>query len=378
MNGSFDIPADGPDLYRTFVVPLDLDEDKWVKAIELRPEARPVVHHVLFFLDASGTARKKDAADKKTGFRGMGFPISGRLGGYVPGPTRPPLPLDLAYALPKGSDLILQTHFHPIGKAMSESFTVGLYFADKAPSRKLVNIQVPPGFGRGMKIDIPAGESDYRVTDSFTLPTDAEAVGVTAHAHYVCQEMKMTATLPGGEKISLLYIDDWDLNWQDRYTYAKPISLPAGTVLTTELVYDNSAANPDNPFSPPQRIVWGNESTDEMGSITLMLVPKEDDMERLLTVASRVDQLRAAGPVLNKGLLTLLDNLPAIAKRADKNKDGVLQESEVGERLRTRLFRNWDSNKDRVLDKQELEKLYETLERVRNQQKKERKEAPGA
>ena len=67
-----------------------------------------------------------------------------------------------------------------------------------------------------------------------------------------------------------MQIDDWDLDWQDRYLYAEPVNLPAGTVITTDIVYDNSADNPENPYQPPQRIRWGRQSNDEMGSITLM------------------------------------------------------------------------------------------------------------
>ncbi len=295
----------------------------------------------------------------------MGFPVTGRLGGYVHGSTAPPLPGDLAYHLPRGADLVLQTHFHPIGKAMTEQFTVGIFFADKPPARPLANNHVPPGFGRGMKIDIPAGQSDYRITDTYTLPVDVEAVCIGGHAHYVCQEMKMTATLPDGTTTPLLFIDDWDLNWQDRYTFAEPVPLPAGTVIKSELRYDNSAANPDNPFSPPQRIKWGRESTDEMGSITLMVVPKDVKDARLLGASSELSQVGAAGALVETGVLKLLENLPAMVKLADKNKDGRLQEAEVGERMRTRLFRNWDANADKVLDEAELKGLYETLDAAR-------------
>ncbi len=361
----FDVPADGPDIYRSFVIPLDLPEDKWVKAIELRPAARSVVHHVLFFLDDSGTARARDGEDGQPGFRGMGFRISGRLGGYVPGSTPGPLPDDLAWPLPAESDLVLQTHFHPVGKAATEQLTVGLFFADTPPSKTMVGIQVPPGFGRGMGIDIPPGEDDYRVEDSFTLPVDVTAYTVGGHAHYVCQEMQMTATFPNGRVEPLLYIDDWDLNWQDRYTFKQPVDLPAGTVLKTVLVYDNSESNPDNPFSPPRQIAWGRESTDEMGSITLSVTAAEESDTRTLFAATRLQQSRVAGEAVARGIAALLDNLPALVHRADANADGRLQESETPPRLRKRLFENWDRDRNGELDPEELAALYKVIETIR-------------
>lgn len=365
MDRSYEVPADGADIYRNFVVPLDLDEDKWVKAVELRPAARSVVHHVLFFLDDSGTARTLDGKDGKAGFKGMGFRVSGSLGGYVPGSTSGPLPQDLALPLRKGSDLVLATHFHPSGKSETEQLTVGLFFADKAPSKTLVGVQVPPGFGRGMGIDIPPGENNYRVVDSFTLPVDVEAIAVNGHAHYVCREMKMTAALPDGEVKPLLFIDDWDLNWQSRYNFKEPVSLPAGTVLTTELIYDNSEGNPDNPFSPPRRVKWGRESTDEMGSITLQVTAADESQSKLLLAATRFDQSRVGGNAVANGIAKLLDNLPALVKQGDANRDGRLQESEAPQRLRDRLFDNWDADKNGELDEAELKALYQLIDALR-------------
>ncbi|MEM7145385.1 MAG: hypothetical protein AAF591_09630 [Verrucomicrobiota bacterium] len=361
MDSSYAVPADGPDLYRSFVIPLDLPEDKWVTAIELRPEARSVVHHVLYFLDESGAARKLDGQDGQPGFRGMRFRVSGRLGGYVPGAAPQHLPANLAYPLPKGSDLVLQTHFHPSGKAVEEQFTVGLFFADKRPDKTLANIQVPPAFGRTMKIDIPAGEKDYRIKDTFKVPVDSVAHSVGGHAHYLCEEMKLTATLPDGTSKSLLYINDWDLDWQDRYTFKEPVSLPAGTILTSELTYDNSADNPDNPTIPPVRVKWGRESTDEMGSITLMVTAADEAEVSQLVRASRMQQLAGATGDVLKNIIgaAYIKNLPQVVKRLDANADGKLQEKEIPEHIRPRLLDRLDLDKDRQLNKSELQLLYD-------------------
>ncbi len=62
----------------------------------------------------------------------------------------------------------------------------------------------------------------------------------------------------------LIDIPTWNYNWQDEYYYERPIRLKAGTKLVVEAVFDNSAANPSNPSSPPKRVTWGEETTDEM------------------------------------------------------------------------------------------------------------------
>lgn len=113
MDQAFDVPADGPDLYRNFVLPLNLTADKWVTAIDIRASARAVVHHALYFRDETGSARKLEGKDGQPGFSGMGFRGSGQLGGWAVGATPAKLPDDLAWPLPKGSDLVVQTHFHP-------------------------------------------------------------------------------------------------------------------------------------------------------------------------------------------------------------------------------------------------------------------------
>jgi hypothetical protein len=92
----------------------------------------------------------------------------------------------------------------------------------------------------------------------------------------------MTARLPGSEvKQELFNIPRWDFNWQERYYFTEPLRLPAGTRIDVEIAYDNSADNPANPFTPPQRVAFGRESTDEMGSVILEMLPvRSDDLPK--------------------------------------------------------------------------------------------------
>ncbi len=307
MSEAFTVPAGGPDIYRNFAIPLNLDEDRWVKAVDFRPGARSVVHHSLFFVDATGAARKLDEDDPKPGYSGQmgigrgalrgllgrgrqnregglsrGGALGGSLGGWAVGAQTRELPDGLAFFVPKGSDLILSTHFHPSGKEERELSTVGLYFADKPPAKSFTGIQLPPLFGVFEGIDIPAGAKEYAISDSFVLPVDVKAFGASAHAHYLGKQMKLTATTPDGNIKTLLWINDWDFSWQDQYQFKEFVPLPKGTRLDVKISYDNSAENPRNPSSPPKRVRWGAESNDEMGSMSLLVVAaNEADMPRL-------------------------------------------------------------------------------------------------
>ena len=373
MPNAFNVPANGPDIYRSFVFPLQLPEDKWIKAIEYRPTATSSVHHAIFLLDESGNARKLDGSDGQPGIEGMNFlggglsqnikekmgnlnprkvqqdtPVNnalGRsLGAYVPGWTPARLPRDLALKLPQGSDIVMQTHFHPSGKKEQEQGQIAIYFADVPPSQLIVPIQVPPMFGVTTGLKVPPGEKNYVIQDSFQLPVDVELVSVGAHAHYICREIKMTAQWPDGTRQRLLQIDDWDLDWQDRYYFKDRIRLPAGTVLTSKLVYDNSSDNPENPNDPPKEIRWGRESGDEMGSVNLQVVAVDENSRPSLESAIHKHFLQS----ISKG--SLVDLLMQL----DTNRDGGLQKKEAPPGMAKR-FNLLDRNRDGKLDPNELQ-----------------------
>ena len=112
----FTIPAQGEDIYRCFVLPTDLPEDKYLRAIEYHPGNRKIVHHILGYVDVTGSARKKDEMEPGVGymcFSGPGVPTHGDLGGWAPGVEPSFLPDGIARSLPKKADLVVQVHYHP-------------------------------------------------------------------------------------------------------------------------------------------------------------------------------------------------------------------------------------------------------------------------
>jgi hypothetical protein len=286
-----EVPADGPDLYRNIVLPLDLPGDQWITAVDYEPTARKVVHHALFFLAPASEAASVNeddilpglslrslfggrgrgrGPDGGTGARSQQGEAAGGIGGWVPGMTPRFFPDGIAQSLPAHSSVIAQLHLHPSGKAEHEEGRIALYFAKTPPTKSLTSVQVPPMFGFAMGIDVSPGQQHYEIRDSFVLPVDVEALGARGHAHYLAKEMKLTATLPDGSTRGLLWISDWDFGWQDSYFYKTPLILPKGTRLDAEISYDNSADNPRNPNTPPKRVTWGLGSFDEMGSMTLL------------------------------------------------------------------------------------------------------------
>lgn len=269
MGESFTVPASGPDLFQNFVLPIDIPEDKLVAAVEFHPGNKRVVHHAVLFLDDKGQARKLDAATPGPGyanFGGPGFLPSGALGGWAVGNTARRLPNDMGRYLKKGSDLVVQVHYHPTGKLETDQSEAGLYFVDK-PVSELVKEKaklVGSIWMANYEMDIPAGASDYRRFTIYTLPKDVIMVGIVPHMHLLGKSMRVTATQPKQQPETLIDIPVWNYNWQDEYYYEQPIRLKAGTKIVVEAVFDNSADNPSNPSSPPQRVTWGEETTDEM------------------------------------------------------------------------------------------------------------------
>jgi hypothetical protein len=283
MTVPFKLAADGHDQYRAFVLPLDVTEDKFVSAVEFRPDNRKIVHHALYFLDANGAAAKKekdthDGNPGYTAFGGPGFLPTGSLGGWAPGASADPLPENWGRMVRKGSDLVVQVHFHPDGKDESETFSLGIYYTKTRPQHIVVG-----GNAHSFKINIPPGDKNYVVTGKYTVPVDVDLIGITPHAHLICREMKGIADTPDGKEIPLIWIKDWDFNWQGTYHYAEPVKLPAGTVVHMTYTYDNSVDNIHNPNTPPKQIHYGEQTTDEMAFLFMEASPsKTTDYQNLM------------------------------------------------------------------------------------------------
>jgi len=189
---------------------------------------------------------------------------------WAPGKVPTPPDPARAWRLDEHTDLVVQLHLQSRGKEETVEPSIGLYFSDRPPTQQLFTLRVgdPP-------IDIPPGEKRYAIHADYTLPADVDVLNVFPHAHYLAKTMRSWATLPDRTEKHLLEIDAWDFNWQDSYTYVEPVSLPAGSTISMEIVYDNSADNIRNPNHPPKRVTTGETSSDEMGNMTFEVLPHD-------------------------------------------------------------------------------------------------------
>jgi hypothetical protein len=279
----YTLQAEGTDVFRIFVVPIPVSAERYVRGIEFHPGTARVLHHANIRVDRTPASRALDDADPAPGYSGLilrsaEYP-DGHFLGWTPGQVAPLVPDALSWRLAKGTDLVIEAHMQPSGKAENVQPSVGFYFGDQPPTRTPAMLRL----GR-QTIDIPAGESRYVVTDSYVLPVDVDVQALQPHAHYRAREVRGDATLPDGTSKRLLLIKDWDFRWQHVYRYVTPLALPKGTRLSMQYIYDNSPSNPRNPEHPPSRARWGQRSSDEMGDLWIqVLTHSQEDLVALDT-----------------------------------------------------------------------------------------------
>jgi len=275
----YHLPADGPDQYWNFVLPLKVPGTRWIKAIEIRPGNLLAVHHANALIDVhinrSRTAAQ--AGESPDGFAGMDLSIgSGTFDSdshflfWKPGGTPWVEPAGMAWRADPGTDLVLNVHMRTTGKPELVQPSVGLYFTSE-PATKYPMLLPLEHDGA---LDIPPGDADFLVSDDFVTPMDMDVLAVYPHAHYLGHVLEGYATLPDGTRKWLVRIPDWDQSWQAVYRYTVPVFLPKGTVVSMRYHYDNSAANVRNPNQPPQRVRHGNQTTDEMAHLSLQVLPR--------------------------------------------------------------------------------------------------------
>ncbi len=271
--------ASGSDMYWNFIFPVPIDRTRWVKAVEIRPGDKRFVHHANILVDRQQNSRQRER-EPGAGFEGMEIKIESETFDpdshflfWKPGTVPYVEPEGMALRLEKGTDLVLNVHLQPSGKPETIQPTIGLYFTGQPAKKFPMLLQLQ----NDAKIDIPAGDKNFVVSDELTLPIDVDLLAIYPHAHYLGKDLQAVATLPGGSTTTLIHIPQWDLNWQAVYRYAEPMPLPKGTTISMRYIYDNSEDNPLNPNHPPQRVQGGNRSKDEMAHLWLQVLPRNVD-----------------------------------------------------------------------------------------------------
>ena len=280
MEEEFQIPATGEIPYKYFRVPTNLTEDRWIQAIEIRPQARAHVHHVLVYYQAPPDGAdvtpiigqigplNRDAADPGAGLRARLPGQRQLLATYAPGTAPQSFRPGTAMRLPAGSRLVLQMHYTANGTAGTDRSKVGLIFAKEPPATEIRATQFI-----NTLFTIPAGHADYRVNAETTFQQDAILWGVFPHTHVRGKRWNYVLALPDGTMKPLLSVPRYDFNWQTYYIFKEPLEVPKGARILSSAWYDNSAANRSNP-DPTKAVRLGDQTWEEMQYTGLLLSSK--------------------------------------------------------------------------------------------------------
>jgi hypothetical protein len=266
----FRVPKTGVLDYQFFRVKLDLPEDRWFQAVEVRPGSPDVVHHIVLHIVPAG--------DRKfTGFAGMAalYGVNAErarlINDYIPGDTynAKTYPADQAVRIPKNTDLIYEIHYTPNNRAeTTDQSMVAFKWAPQPPREEVMATVFRKPIGR---FRIPAHHSHYRIEDTYFFPHDVELDAVRPHFHLrgKSYRLEMIERNPKTDEIekrtTILSVPIYDPNWQRSYELATPLRIPAGTELLATGYFDNSDLNPNNP-DPSAVVEWGQQINDEMFS----------------------------------------------------------------------------------------------------------------
>lgn len=268
------IPATGVLDYIRVIVPIEMEEDRWVRASQYLAGDRSVLHHTLNAIVPPG------ADPKRAGFLGGGGPDDPSITAYIPGADPYHEPPNTGGLLKKGSSIALQLHYTTNGKATTDASRIGVWFYPKGevPEERMSG-QCACIFPRGW-VNIPPHDADYEMTQTVTLPKDAYLYSMTPHMHFRGKRMRFYAEYPDGKKEEILNIARYNYSWQMAYTLREPKLLPAGTKMIAVGAFDNSTQNPANP-DPARSVPWGQQSWDEMffGAMTWKFVEQGSKAE---------------------------------------------------------------------------------------------------
>lgn len=255
-----EIPATGVVDYRYIPVPLNLTEDKWLRAIEFVPGDHEVLHHVITYL--SSPADKSETAED--GGAGQGE----NLGGFAPGRQPDEFADNSGRLIPKGSNLLLQMHYTTSGRETVDATRVGLYFHDQPPAHVMSG-----GVAGQRRFMIPPGAKEHKLTGVQEIERDAYLYELNPHMHFRGKYMSYSVEYPDGSEEILLSVPKYDFNWQFNYRLQEPLLLPAGSKVITRGAMDNSAQNKGNP-DPTRPVFFGLQTMHEMffGFMTLRYV----------------------------------------------------------------------------------------------------------
>lgn len=158
------------------------------------------------------------------------------------------MPAGVAYRIPAGSQLVLQTHLFNAGDApLASSLTVDLTGIAEDDVVSLAQL-VEAG---SVQIDLPPGEA-VTVHGTCTLAQDVSVFGLLPHMHSLGTTFQ--AWVDHGGETTMLY-DDAFFGEAQQFERFAPVAMPKGAPLNVACTYVNSSG---------ARVVYGSSARDEM------------------------------------------------------------------------------------------------------------------
>lgn len=238
----------GPDQFRYLGLKYAFPEDTWIRGVEVQPGNRKVVHHAnLAVLVPAATPGEE--------------PEKTYVHVAVPGNFALATPEGTAIKLPKGGQLIFEPHYVAGDETVRDTTRIGLYFASGRITNERRNLEY-----QDFAFTIPPNAPSHFVRGTRSLTEDVDVVQVFCHMHLRGKSFSIVARTPTGGEERLLSVPRYNFNWQQTYSFAEPVTLPAGTQVEYAAEYDNSASNPAVLAwdSPDREVKWGLRTIDEM------------------------------------------------------------------------------------------------------------------
>ncbi len=232
--------------FTTEISEKDMPEDRYIQAQEFRASG-PVVHHIIGYAIAPG-------ASAGQGDRGM-------IGGIAPGNEPDSYPEGYGVLLKKGTKIVFAMHYHKQpgpGTGVWDQSMVAFKFHTKPVAHRV--IIDPIG---NHDFEIPPGHPNWEVGSARVFEKDTTILDLMPHMHLRGKDAKYVAFYPDGTQETLLYVPQYDFNWQTSYEFKEPKKIPAGTRIEVTMHFNNSTSNKANP-DPTKSIRFGGPTTDEM------------------------------------------------------------------------------------------------------------------
>ena len=296
MPEDYKVPADGVIEYQHIIVPTGFTEDKWVKAVEIRPGNRSVVHHIIAFVRPPGSRWLRNVEPGKPVTdrdRLTGLPVDEMpefLLSYTPGRPAAGLADGQARLIKAGSDIVFQLHYTTNGKAATDRSKVGMIFAKQPPRERVATLPVA-----NRTFAIPPGAPNHRVDAVANILQPARLQRLIPHMHLRGKAFEVSLLQPGKDPRVLLRVPRYDFRWQNAYTLAEPIALHPGDKIAVSGWFDNSPNNPNNP-DPKAEVRWGDQSWEEM-MLNYVDVAVAPDAEPKTVMARPAPATVAAGSI---------------------------------------------------------------------------------